>query len=383
MTPHTDEHVRLLILACGNPEADRPFSGSLKSLCQALEARGIVHHKANVAGYTDSFERGSLPIRLLRRVDRFHLLGHYRWSRLGFYRNTQRAMRAAAEHPGFNACLIYGTSFNPPLDVPLYCYFDATAAQVYEARMWEFGHFSPRKAAAVVRLQQEIFDACTAVFPRTEWAAASVREDYGLPEDRIAIAGAGPNYFAEPLPHGPYDRQTILFIGRRFEPKGGAIILEAFRKVRKTLPDARFVIIGCTPAIDEPGVEVVGPISKSDAGGTDRLLQYYSEASVFCLMSCFEAFGISVVEAQNCFVPCVVPQRFAFQETVIDGVTGRHVPEYNAGLLAGILEEMLRDPARLKAMGEAGHRYVRERYTWQAAAEIIHRRIEQDLASRR
>lgn len=377
------EPVRLLILCEGDPEGARAFSGSARSLFQALERRGIVHHKANVASSIHVFSRGNRWIRLFRKFDKFHLEARYRWSNFTFRRNSARARQVARAHPGYNACLMYGTHNFGRLEVPTYCYFDATAAQVYAARAWEFSHFSEAAARRIIGLQKSVFDQCTGIFPRSRWAADSVTNDYGISPGKICVANAGPNYYADPLPHGPYARQTILFIGREFERKGGPLILEAFRRTRKALPDARLVIIGCTPDIREDGVEIVGIIKKDAPGGLDRLLKYYSEASLFCIMSLYEPFGIVVIEAQNSYLPCVVPARYAFTETVVDGVTGRHVAEYDPSLLANTFIEMLSDPARLEQMGKAGHDYVRANYTWDEAARRIHERIQADLQTRR
>lgn len=379
-SPEASE-VRLLILCAGDPEGERTFSGSARSLFRALERRGCVHHKANVTGgLRDDFSKGSPAVRLVRRLDRFHLLPRYRWSGFAFELNSRGGRRAAAQHPGFNACLMYGTTFNPRLDVPTYCYLDATVAQVAQAGLWAYRHFTPEFVEKIVAYQRALFTDCAGVFPRTRYTASSLEEDFGVPREKLCVAGAGPNHYADPLPHGPYDRRTILFIGTQWELKGGPLIVEAFRKVRREMPNARLVIVGCRPALEEPGVEIVGRISKDAPGGLDRLLAHYSEASVFCLMSRFEAFGISVVEAQNSFVPCVVPARFAFTETVVDGVTGRHVAEYDADLLARTFLELLSDPGRLEAMGRAGHEHVRANYTWDEAARRIHERIRADLA---
>ena len=375
-----DSVVRLLVLCAGDPEGARPFSGSARSLFQALERQDAVHHKANVYGLTDPFAPGPLPLRVARRLDRLALEDAYRWTERAFARNTRRAERIAAANPGYNACLMYGTNYCPQLDVPTYCYFDATAAQVWAARAWEFAHFSAGKAARIIAYQQRVFDQCACVFPRTRWAAGSCIHDYHLPRERVEAIGAGPNYYAEPLPHGPYDRQSILFVGSEFERKGGPLLLDAFRRVRAELPGATLRIVGCAPEIDEPGVEVLGRIQKDAPGGLDRLLRIYSEASVFCMMSHFEPFGIVVIEAQNCRVPCVLPGRFAFPEMVRDGETGCLIGAYEAGELAHTLTGLLRDPARLEFMGAAGHAFVRSEFTWDTTAARMLARIQRDLA---
>jgi glycosyltransferase involved in cell wall biosynthesis len=379
--PPREEAVRLLVLACGDPDAERPFSGSLRSLVRALEDRGVVHHKANVLGYTDTFRTPDITLRTLYKLDRWRLIDAYRWSGACWGRNSARARRIAARHPGYNAVLMYGTSVNPRLPAPSYCYFDATAAQVRRHRAWDWKHLSDTRIDWVVGYQQRVFDGCAAIFPRSQWAADSVHGDYGIPWDRITVAGAGPNYLADPLPHGPYDSQTILFVGREFDRKGGPLILEAFRRLRARMPGARLRIVGCRPPVDAPGVEVLGPITQDAGGGRDRILQLYSEASVFCIMSRFEPFGIVVVEAQNSGVPCVVPNRFAFPEMVRHGETGCVLPEDDPEALAALFHDLLSDPDRLAGMGRAAQAHVRARYTWAAAAERIHQRIAADLGA--
>lgn len=381
-SPNTGSDVRLLLLCAGDPEDDRPFSGSARSLFHALESSGCAHYKGNVAGFTDPFAKRAPWLQRLRGLDRFGIEERYRWSRMAFARMTRRAERVAAAHPGFNACLMYGTSYLPQLDTPLYCYLDATAAQVYAARAWEFRFFSEAHARRIIERQRTVFERCACVFPRTEWAAASVERDYGIPREKIVTAGAGPNYYAESPVHGTYDGQTILFVGGEFERKGGPLILEAFRRMRARMPRARLRIVGCEPELAEPGVEIIGRIRKDAPGGLDQLLRHYSEASVFCMMSHFEPFGIVVIEAQNCFVPCVLPKRFAFPEMIVDGVTGRLVADYDADTLARALIELLGNPGLLEEMGRAAHAFVRRHFTWEGTAARICERIRADRSAR-
>jgi glycosyltransferase involved in cell wall biosynthesis len=54
---------------------------------------------------------------------------------------------------------------------------------------------------------------------------------------------------------------------------------------------------------------------------------------------------------------------------VLDGVTGRVVPEGNPSRVAEVLIELLRDPLRCRQMGEAGYQLVKQRYTWPAVGE--------------
>ena len=371
--------LKLLVLCAGDPHSETTFSGSARGLIQALDRRGCVARQENVLGQSDPFAQPTFLGRVFRKIDFFGLQSKYSVSPSCLAKNTRRAAILAGQTSDFNACLMYGTNFHPKLDVPMYCYFDATVAQVAKARAWVYGARSLLKNKISIEYQKSVFESCTSTFPRSQYAAISLIEDYGLPQNKITVAGAGYNHNMIPPPHDAYSRKNILFVGVQFERKGGPFILEAFRIVRKVMPDASLTIVGCNPDINEPGVEIVGRIYKDNENGINCLLEYYRRASLFCIMSSFEPFGIVVVEAQNSYVPCVVPNKFAFTEMVIDGVTGVHLTAETAESLAQVMLDLLGDPQRLKVMGEAAHKFVQSELTWDKAAERIERRILSDL----
>jgi glycosyltransferase involved in cell wall biosynthesis len=55
-------------------------------------------------------------------------------------------------------------------------------------------------------------------------------------------------------------------------------------------------------------------------------------------------------------------------DTVVDGVTGAHVPPRRPELLAVTLAALLADPPRRAALGAAGARRARRRYGWDRIA---------------
>jgi glycosyltransferase involved in cell wall biosynthesis len=88
-----------------------------------------------------------------------------------------------------------------------------------------------------------------------------------------------------------------------------------------------------------------------------------SQATLFVLPTLREPFGIAFVDAMLCKVPCIGTQVGAVPEIL--GSAGICVPPANAGALAGAIAQLLDDPARRAAMGDAGRRRVLERgYLW-------------------
>jgi glycosyltransferase involved in cell wall biosynthesis len=69
-----------------------------------------------------------------------------------------------------------------------------------------------------------------------------------------------------------------------------------------------------------------------------------------------------------CGVPVVAAAVGGLTDTVVDGVTGRHVPPNRPGVLAAVLRPLLEDDVLRSLMGTAGRDRVEARYSWSRIA---------------
>ncbi len=74
------------------------------------------------------------------------------------------------------------------------------------------------------------------------------------------------------------------------------------------------------------------------------------------------------MEAMACARPVIGSAVGGLQFSVEDGVTGILVPPRNPGALAGAIATLRANPARARAMGEAGLERARRRFTWEGVA---------------
>ena len=115
----------------------------------------------------------------------------------------------------------------------------------------------------------------------------------------------------------------------------------------------------------------------------DELCTILAAATTFVCPSVYEPLGIVNLEAMACGAAVVGTATGGIPEVVVDGVTGRLVPieqvQDGTGTpvdpdafvadLARVLTEVVSDPARARAYGDAGRRRAAEHFSWGAIAE--------------
>lgn len=195
----------------------------------------------------------------------------------------------------------------------------------------------------------------------------SLCDDYGVPPGVAEAVGAGANVFPEQVRRED-DGQTLVFVGTRFDIKGGPVLLRAFLRLRRRRPDLRLLVVGTTERLHLPkGAENLGYVPAS------RLPEIFARSTIFVLPTIREAFGLAFLDAMACGLPCVGTRVGAVPEIVEDGVTGFLAQPGDDAALAEAIERLLDDPERARAMGMAGRQRVASRWRWSMVAERLER----------
>ena len=82
----------------------------------------------------------------------------------------------------------------------------------------------------------------------------------------------------------------------------------------------------------------------------------------------YEPFGITPLEAMACGTPVVASAVGGLIDTVVDGVTGRHVPPRDPDASRRCCASCSSDPRRARRAGRAGARRTRQLYDWDRVA---------------
>jgi D-inositol-3-phosphate glycosyltransferase len=202
----------------------------------------------------------------------------------------------------------------------------------------------------------------------------------GVPRSRISIVPCGVDIDK----FTPARRRTkrdgthrIVTVGRLVNRKGFDTVIAALA----FLPKTELVIAG-GPAKGKLGdspeaqalqakarelgvaerVRLAGQVARQKMPGLLR-----SADAVVCV-PWYEPFGIVPLEAMACGVPVVAAAVGGLKDTVVDHVTGLHVPARNPVALANALTRLLENDVMNETYGVAGRDRVVARYSWDRIA---------------
>jgi len=213
----------------------------------------------------------------------------------------------------------------------------------------------------------------------------------------------GVTHLVEAIPHLPPGTQVVLCAGAPDTPEIAEEMRAKVQALTNVDVSAALHDDAPAPGTKPPSVtvdsdEISNPPGHAAATGDptgrghnivwieqmvskEEAIQLYSHCAVFCCPSVYEPFGIINLEAMACRAPVVASATGGILEVVVEGTTGHLVPfaadpetamptdpTQFARDLAAKITALLKDPAKAKAMGEAGRKRVEDHFSWTAIA---------------
>jgi glycosyltransferase involved in cell wall biosynthesis len=234
-----------------------------------------------------------------------------------------------------------------------------------------------------MRLQAERMLArrCDRVIASSTDERAELRR-LGADDARVDVipSGVDLSLFTPDGPRFPRTTRYRLLTVARLVPRKG--VDDAIRML-PLLPETELIIAG--------GPERIGLDDDAEAcrlqalamqlGVADRVLllgsvphaelaPWVRSADAVVCLPWYEPFGIVPLEAMACGVPVVASAVGGLLDTVLDGVTGVHVPARDPAAAAAAIRALLDDEPRRRRIGANAVRRVR-RYTWTEIAKSV------------
>jgi starch synthase len=229
-------------------------------------------------------------------------------------------------------------------------------------------------------------EAAAGVIAVSEGMRADVLAAYpAVPPDRVRVIRNGidtdeyaPDAATDVLEQYGVDpsRPSVIFVGRITRQKGVPVLLRAAANLD---PAAQLVLCAGQPDTPELAAEVESLVADLRAARSGviwipemlpkrAVIQLLTHATVFACPSLYEPLGIVNLEAMACGTAVVASRTGGIPEVVADGVTGLLVPPDDEEALAAALNELVRDPARAEAMGQAGRERAVTEFSWASVA---------------
>jgi phosphatidylinositol alpha-mannosyltransferase len=235
------------------------------------------------------------------------------------------------------------------------------------------------------RRRRKLHGRIAVSLPAMKFASKYVPGDYAIIPNGVDFS----HFPDQARPMAPFDdgRPNILFLGRLEKRKGLDYLLDAYRQLKREMPEARLLVVGGGTMlrrkydrwIERYGVRDVvfaGRVSDEDRA------RFFRTATVYCSPATGkESFGVVLIEAMASGVPIVASNIEGYAGVVTHGQEGLLVPPRNAAKLAEALKTVLRDRGMQRQMGDRG-RITAQTYSWDKVAQRVVNYYQSVLAAR-
>lgn len=276
---------------------------------------------------------------------------------------ANRALRRAGDLQGV---VMIGSGYALSTSLPIVTFEDMTLALALRQGEPPYDSLSQADASRWLARQKGIYEGSRGCCAASDWAAESIRSDYGIAADKVHAVGVGRNIEA-----GRAERDwsvpRFLFVGADWRRKRGAAVVKAFEIVRQRHPEATLDLVGQHPPIEAAGVTGYGVLPLGSPEGQRRYRDLLRQATCFLMPSSHEPFGIAYVDAGATGLASIGTTVGGAPDAIGDG--GRAVDPADEGALVDAMLE-LAVPETARRLGQLAFEHTAP-LTWQAVGERL------------
>ena len=295
------------------------------------------------------------------------------WRTPYIFKKVSELLKQQLSDQNYNFTFQMQSIFDCSLDnVPHFIYTDHTHLANLNYVGFDSKKLYPKRW---IDLENQVYTNATKIFVRSTNIQKSVVEQYHQPADKVICIYAGNNV---EITHSTtedksYTGSNILFVGIDWERKGGPLLVQAFNKVLEKHPNARLTIVGANPSIQMKNCTAIGKVSPAE------LRSYYEAATIFCMPTNVEPFGIAFLEAMQARLPIIGTNVGAIPDFLQNEWNGFLVePDDLQGVIDGITE-LLDDPNLCRLYGNRSAQLIKDKYSWKVVGQKIYTTVLENL----
>lgn len=155
----------------------------------------------------------------------------------------------------------------------------------------------------------------------------------------------------------------VIFVGGMAFQKGVHYLLQAFHELN--LPNSELLLVGamhdemCSFFKKYAGsFRYIGPVPQKE------LYKYYSQSSVFTMMSIQDGFGLVQAQAMACGLPVVATTNTGGEDLIREGKDGFVIPIRNVAAIKEKLLYLYDNPEICAQMGRSAKEHISAGFTW-------------------
>lgn len=196
-----------------------------------------------------------------------------------------------------------------------------------------------RSQRAIQKICNMIYETNDLIITPSRLIKDTLRDQDVKTEIEVVSNGLDLQSFHGQIKTSPSRPLRLLHVGRISFEKNCEIVIEAFARVKKSLPDARLDIIGDGPAL--PSLKILaerlgleGEVSFAGFVPRERLASLYPRYDIFLTASTMETQGLVVLEAIASGLPCAGVDAYALPELIRHGKNGFICRPFDPGEMA-------------------------------------------------
>lgn len=200
----------------------------------------------------------------------------------------------------------------------------------------------------VCMLSEKYFAELSEICPGYEWKYRAIANPNSYSSNDLSET------------HCPKEK-IVLFIGLFGPPKREERLIKIWRHLYKDYPDWKLVLVGDGK---KQHVEYLRKLAKGmpnvEFKGFQNPLPYYQRASIFCLTSNYEGWGMVLTEAMQCGTVPIAFESFASATDIIhNGQDGMLVTPFSLKQYEKVLRKLMDSPTLLHQMSEKAKQTVK------------------------
>ena len=375
--------MRVSVVSLNDPRDPRFFSGTIRSVLNALEAE--------MDDVQIAYPSYAKVLRLLLRVVSRLTGGKVDITRLPWVMRIVSAdviRQLKKQNCDVAVCVAAsGLAAFVGKQMPM-VHFSDTTIRLVRPFYPVFIALSENTAKGGEKLEQAAIDNAMMVTVSSPWAGRSVVEDYGKQADKVFVAPWGCNF--APVDAGEVlgdetvgARCRLLFAGVEWYRKGGDIVLETAHELERRGFDFQIDFAGASPE-DVPQSDRLnfhGMLRKSDPEQGARLQQLFRESSILFLPTRQDCTPMVFAEANAYGVPVITADVGGVSGVIIEGESGFILPADSSPQdFADLIERIWSKRETYLELRKSARRAYEDEFNWAVWARRFRKKLEEVMS---